>query len=92
VTGVVVVASPDEVLVEVAVDVADVLAVEVLVVPGIVLALMAPNSPTPTSELMAAPVVRRFRRRMAASRARTLAWVASPVSMTKVLAPWLNPD
>ena len=77
----VVVASPDEVEDDVAVEVADALAVEVLAVPGIVLALIAPNRATPTSELMAAPVVRRVRRRMAPSRARTLAWVVSWVSM-----------
>jgi hypothetical protein len=81
VTGVVVVASPDEVEDDVEVEVADALAVELLAVPGIVLALMAPNSPTPATALIAAQVVRRFRRRIAASRARTLAWVVSWVSM-----------
>jgi hypothetical protein len=81
VTGVVVVASPDEVEDDVDVEVADALAVELLAVPGIVLALMAPNSPTPATALIAAQVVSRFRRRMAASRARTLAWVVSWVSM-----------
>jgi hypothetical protein len=82
VTGVVVVDSPEEVDDDdVELEVVDVLAVELLVVPGIVLALMAPNRPTPMTALIAAPVVSRLRRRMAASRARTLAWVVSLVSM-----------
>ena len=54
---------------------------EVVAEPGMVLAPMAPNSPTPMTALIAAPVVRRFNRRMAASRARTLACVVSLVSM-----------
>jgi hypothetical protein len=78
VTGVVEELSPDEVLVDDE-DEADV--VEVVVVPGIVLALMAPKRPTPMTALIAAPVVSRLRRRMAASRARTLAWVVSLFSM-----------
>jgi hypothetical protein len=81
VTGVVIVASPDEVEDDAEVEEDDALAVEVLALPGIVLALIAPNSPTPATALIAAHVVRRFRRRMAASRARTLAWVVSLVSM-----------
>jgi hypothetical protein len=85
VTGVVEVCRPDGVLVEDGevveeATVLEVLAVELLV-PGSVCALTAPNTPTPTSALAAAPVVSRFRRRMAASRARTLAWVASSVSI-----------
>ena len=76
-TGVVDVASPDEVLVA---EEDEAVAVEVAV-PGIVLALMAPKRPTPMTALMAAPVVSRLRRRMAASRARTLVWVVSFVSM-----------
>jgi hypothetical protein len=63
----------------------------VLAVPGIVLALTAPNSPTPATALIAAHVVRRFNRRMAASRARTLAWVVSWVSMTVSLDPLSKP-
>jgi hypothetical protein len=78
VTGVVDVAKPDEVLVD---EDDEAVAVEVVAVPGIVLALMAPKRPTPMTALMAAPVVSRLRRRMAASRARTLAWVVSLVSM-----------
>jgi hypothetical protein len=83
VTGVVDDCSPDEVLVEDEEEdeVVEVLAVELLVVPGIVFALNAPNRPTPTSALTAAPVVSRLRRRMAASRARTLSWVVSLISM-----------
>jgi hypothetical protein len=79
VTGVVDVVSPDEVLLVEEDDEAD--AVEALAVPGIVFALMAPNRPTPMTALIAAPVVSRLRRRMAASRARTLASVVSPFSM-----------
>ena len=82
------VCSPDEVLVdvedelvEVDEEVVDVLAVAPLAVPGIVWALMAPRTPTPTSALTAAPVVSRLRRRMAASRARTLSWIVSLISM-----------
>jgi hypothetical protein len=75
VTGVVEELSPDELLV------VDDDEAEVVVVPGIVLALMAPNRPTPMTALIAAPVVSRLRRRMAASRARTLAWVVSLFSM-----------
>jgi hypothetical protein len=82
VTGVVDDCSPDEdVLVEDEEDVVEVLAVEVLVVPGIVWALMAPSTPTRTSALTAAPVVSRLRRRIAASRARTLSWIVSLISM-----------
>ena len=62
-------------------DVVEVLAVAVLVVPGIVWALTAPSRATPTSALTAAPVVSRLRRRMAASRARTLSWIVSSISM-----------
>jgi hypothetical protein len=62
-----------------------VLEVEV-VVPGIAYALIAPSTPTPTTALTAAPVVRRLSRRIAASRARTLAWVVSLVSMGAILA------
>jgi hypothetical protein len=79
VTGVVDDCSPDdELLVEVEVDVAVVvLAVAVVDDPGIVCALMAANTPTPTRALTAAPVVSRLRRRMAASRACTLACIVS---------------
>jgi hypothetical protein len=56
-------------------------AVELVLVPGIVYALTAPKRPTPMRALSAAPVVRRLRSRMAASRARTLSWVVSLVSM-----------
>jgi len=81
VTGEVDVPSPDDVLVDED-DEADVLeALELVAVPGSVFALMAPNRPTPMTALMAAPVVSRLRRRRAASRARTLAWVVSLVSM-----------
>lgn len=95
-TGVVVVASPDEVLVddedEEDVVVVEVLAVELLAVPGIVLALMAPNRPTPMTALIAAPVVSRFSRRIAESRARTLAWIVSFFSMTVSLDPPSKPS
>jgi hypothetical protein len=81
VTGVVDDCSPeDELLVEVEDedDVAvEVLAVALLEVPGMVFALIAANRPTPTRALTAAPVVKRLRRRMAASRARTLACIVS---------------
>jgi len=80
VTGVVVDWSPDEVLVEEEEE-EEVAVVEVLVAPGIVCALTAPKRPTPTSALTAAPVVSRLRRRIAASRARTLSWIVSLVSM-----------
>jgi hypothetical protein len=60
-------------------EAADLLAV--VADPRIVLAPMVPNRPTPIRALIAAPVVRRFSRRMAASRARTLACVVSLVSM-----------
>jgi hypothetical protein len=63
----------------------EVLEVEV-VVPGIVYALIAPSTPTPTTALTTAPMVRRLSRRIAASRARTLAWVVSLVSMGAILA------
>src|ERR1700693_6384148 len=62
-------------------EVVDVLAVEVLVAPGMVWALTAPSTPTPTSALIAAPVVSRLRRRRAASRARTLSWIVALISM-----------
>jgi hypothetical protein len=82
VTGVVDDCSPDDdVLVEDEEDVVEVLAVEVLVAPGIVWALTAPSTPTKTSALTAAPVVSRLRRRIAASRARTLSWIVSLISM-----------
>ena len=55
----------------------EVLAVAVLELPGMVCALIAANKPTPTNALTAAPVVRRLRRRMAASRARTLDCIVS---------------
>ena len=73
----------DDVLVEDEDDVAvvAVVAAAVLEVPGIVCALIAPSTPTPTSAVTAAPVVSRWRRRIAASRARTLSWIVSPVSM-----------
>ncbi len=82
VTGVVDVCRPEEVLVddEEEEEAVEVLAVELLVVPGTVCALITPNRPTPTSALTAAPVVSRLRRRMAASRARTLSWVLSLIS------------
>jgi hypothetical protein len=64
--------------VEVVVEVA---AVALVALPGMVCALTAANTPTPSRALTAAPVVSRFRRRMAASRARTLAWVVSSCSM-----------
>jgi hypothetical protein len=84
VTGVVDDCSPDEMVLvedEEDEDVVAVLAVEVLAVPGIVWALTAASRPTPTSALTAAPVVSRLRRRMAASRARTLSWIVSSISM-----------
>jgi len=81
VTGVVEDCSPDEELlveVEDEDDVAvEVLAVALLEAPGMVFALIAANRPTPTRALTAAPVVKRLRRRMAASRARTLACIVS---------------
>jgi len=79
VTGVVDVCSPDELLVEVVA--VEVLAVEVLAVPGIVCALIAPSNPTPTTALTAAPAVSRLSTRIAASRARTLSWIVSLISM-----------
>jgi hypothetical protein len=60
--------------------------------PGIVLALTAPSRPTPMTAQMAAPVVSRLRRRMAASRARTLDWVVSLGSMTASLDPASKPS
>jgi hypothetical protein len=79
VTGVVDDCSPeDELLVEVEDEmVVEVLAVALLEAPGMVLALIAPNRPTPARALTAAPVVSRLRRRMAASRACTLACLVS---------------
>jgi hypothetical protein len=79
VTGVVDDCSPeDELLVEVDDDVVvEVLAVALFEAPGMVFALIAANRPTPTRALTAAPVVSRLRRRMAASRARTLACIVS---------------
>ncbi|MHB8687366.1 MAG: hypothetical protein ACYDB4_09265 [Candidatus Dormibacteraceae bacterium] len=59
----------------------DVLAVAPVDAPGMVCALIVANRPTPRRALRAAPVVRRLRRRMAASRARTLACVVSSVSI-----------
>jgi hypothetical protein len=59
----------------------EVLAVAVFEVPGMVCAPIAANTPTPSSALKAAPVVSRLRRRMAASRARTLACVVSSCSI-----------
>ena len=78
-TGVVDDWSPDEEDVDVAV--VAVVAVDVVEVPGIVCALIAPSTPTPTSALTAAPVVSRLSSRMAASRARTLSWIVSLISM-----------
>jgi hypothetical protein len=69
--------SPDELLVE---DEVEVLEVELLVDPGMVCALIAPNTPTPIRALAAAPVVSRLRRRIAASRARIRAWIMSLAS------------
>ena len=82
-TGVVEDCSPAEVLVDVEeeVEVVEASAVELVLVPGMVYALTAPNRPTPTRALTAAPVVRRFSRRIAASRASTLSWVVSLGSM-----------
>jgi hypothetical protein len=81
-TGVADVCNPDVVLVddEDEDDVVEV-AEEEVVMPGTVCALMAPSAATPTSALTAAPVVSRLSRRIAASRARTLSWVVSLVSM-----------
>jgi hypothetical protein len=96
VTGVVDDCSPDaKLLVEVEDELDDDVAVEVLAValleaPGTVFALIAAKTPTPTRALTAAPVVSRLRRRMAASRARTLACVVSSCSMVLVSAPPLN--
>jgi hypothetical protein len=82
VTGVVDDCSPDEALIDEEVaEVLEALAVALVLVPGIVYALTAPNRPTPMTALSAAPVVSRLRSRMAASRARTLSWVVSLVSM-----------
>jgi hypothetical protein len=50
-------------------------------VPGMVAALTAAKIPTPASEPAAAPTVRRWSNRRAASRERTLAWVALVVGM-----------
>ena len=82
-TGVVEDCSPDEVLVddEEEVTVVEAPAVELVLVPGIVYALTAPNRPTPMTALTAAPVVSRFSRRIAASRARTLSWIVSLISI-----------
>ncbi len=68
----------DELVDDVAVEV---VAVALLEAPGTVLALIAAKTPTPTRALTAAPVVSRLSRRMAASRARTLACVVSSCSM-----------
>jgi hypothetical protein len=65
----------DEVELEVEVDVeveVVVLADAEVVVPGIVFALTALSTPTPATAAKATPAVSRLRRRMAASRARTL--------------------
>jgi hypothetical protein len=77
------VCSPAELLVEDDDDVVevDVLELDVLAVPGMVCALIAPSKPTPTTALTAAPAVSRLSRRIAASRARTLSWIVSLVSM-----------
>jgi hypothetical protein len=77
-TGVVDVCSPDELLVEVD---DEAVGVEMLAVPGIVYAPIAPSRPTPTTALTAAPAVSRFSRRIAASRARTLSWIEPLLSM-----------
>jgi hypothetical protein len=84
VTGVVDDWSPDDVLlVELEDDVDDVDDVDdadddpaveapAVALPGMVWAPIAANKPTPRRALTAAPVVRRLRRRIPASRARTL--------------------
>jgi hypothetical protein len=75
--------SPVLVLEEVEVEVVVLALCEVAVMPGMVAALTAPNTPTPASAPTAAPVVSRLSRRNAASRARILFWVL--VSMALVL-------
>lgn len=62
------------------VEVAELLAGVAEVLPGMVAALTALNSPTPATAAKAAPTVRRLSRRIAASRARirrSVAWVLS---------------
>ena len=51
-------------------------------VPGMVAALSTANTPTPANAPSAAPVVKRLRRRIAASRDRILAWVGCSCSIT----------
>lgn len=53
--------------------------------PGMVAALMAVSSPTPPKAATAAPAVRRFNKRKAASRARTLACIEFVLSMVQEL-------
>jgi hypothetical protein len=72
---------PSPVLVEV--EVVVLALCEVVVMPGMVEALTAPNTPTPASAPTAAPVVSRLSWRSAASRARILFWML--VSMASVL-------
>ncbi|HEY1456862.1 MAG TPA: hypothetical protein VGG31_10215 [Candidatus Dormibacteraeota bacterium] len=54
-------------------------------VPGIVVALITANTPTPATAEIATPVVSRFSVRIAWSRARTLAWLAALVSTIRKL-------
>ena len=79
----------DEVADEVA-DVFDAWEVEADV-PGMVAALTAANTPTPATAPAAAPTVRRCSKRKAASRERTLAWVALVVSMAPSLPEAAKP-
>ena len=60
-------------------------------VPGMVAALTAANTPTPATAPAAAPTVRRCSKRKAASRERTLAWVALVVSMAPSLPEAAKP-
>lgn len=80
---------PSPVLVDVDVEVVVLALCEVVVMPGMVEALTAANTPTPASAPTAAPVVSLLSRRKAASRARTLFWVL--VSMAPVLTRPLKP-
>jgi hypothetical protein len=75
--------SPVLVLVDVDVEVVVPALCGVVVMPGMVAALTAPNTPTPASAPTAAPVVSRLSKRNAASRARILFLVF--VSMALVL-------
>lgn len=59
--------------------------------PGIVCALTQPRTATPARALTAVPVVRRARRRWAASRARTFCWIVSGVVMRAGCPHGLNP-